>query len=148
VERIVDGDTIIVEAAGHGVTLRLIGMDTPEVVDPRKQPQCFGPEASEKAKEILSGLKIEVEKDPLKGDYDKYGRVLGYVHVEPGESSDFPDGLFYNQFMIENGYAREYTYFKEPYAYQAAFKDAEITAKKEKRGLWGMCAKNVREKSG
>ena len=33
----------------------MIGLDTPEVVDPRKPVQCFGKEASAQAKTILGG---------------------------------------------------------------------------------------------
>ena len=44
VTRVVDGDTIVVEGVG---SVRLIGVDTPETVDPRKPVQLFGKEASE-----------------------------------------------------------------------------------------------------
>src|SRR3989338_9055327 len=44
--KVVDGDTIAVSINGKNQTLRLIGMDTPETVDPRKPVQCFGIEAS------------------------------------------------------------------------------------------------------
>jgi uncharacterized protein with GYD domain len=58
---VVDGDTIKVSELG---TLRLIGMDTPETKDPRKPVQCFGQEASNRAKELLSGKKVYLEFDP------------------------------------------------------------------------------------
>ena len=37
-----DGDTIVVAQGGVTETVRLIGMDTPEVKDPRKPVQCYG----------------------------------------------------------------------------------------------------------
>ena len=132
-----DGDTIVVhvsdpaDAAGHDLTVRLIGADTPETVDPRKAVQCFGREASVKGKEMLSGESVYIEKDPLKGDYEKYGRLLAYVRL--------PDGTLYNEFMIQNGFAREYTYLHQSYKYQADFKAAEQIAKKSRAGLWGKC---------
>jgi micrococcal nuclease len=43
VERVIDGDTIVVAGVG---SVRLIGVDTPETVDPRKPVQFFGKEAS------------------------------------------------------------------------------------------------------
>jgi micrococcal nuclease len=132
VTRVVDGDTMVVDVGGHGVTLRLIGIDTPETVDPRKPVQCYGPEASSEAKQLLSGKQVYLEKDPAKGDYDKYGRVLVYLRLS--------DGLFYNEHMIEEGFAHEYTYFKEPYKYQTEFKKSEESAKKSHKGLWGMCS--------
>ena len=99
VTNVVDGDTIKVNINGTVETLRLIGMDTPETVDPRKPVQCFGKEASNKAKELLSGTKVRLEKDPTQGELDKYGRTLAYIYRE--------DGLFYNKHMIEQGYAHE-----------------------------------------
>ena len=73
---VVDGDTIKVSMNGTITTLRLIGMDTPETVDPRKPVQCFGKEASNKAKELLSGKKVRLEMDPSQGTLDTYGRTL------------------------------------------------------------------------
>lgn len=124
---VVDGDTIKISMNGKEVTLRLIGMDTPETVDPRKPVQCFGKEASNKAKELLSGKKVIIEIDPSQGELDKYGRTLAYVYRD--------DGLFYNKYMIEQGYAHEYTYNTQ-YKYQVEFKLAQKTAQSGQLGLW------------
>ncbi len=67
----------------------------------------------------------------MKGDYEKYGRLLAYARLA--------DGSLYNEYMIKNGFAREYTFSKEPYKYQADFKAAQAAAKKAKLGLWGKC---------
>jgi len=45
VVKAVDGDTIHVDANGQRLHIRMIGLDTPESVDPRKPLQCFGLEA-------------------------------------------------------------------------------------------------------
>ena len=124
---VVDGDTIKVNIDDTVTTLRLIGMDTPETVDPRKTVQCFGKEASEKAKELLTGKKVRLETDPTQGELDKYGRRLAYIYRE--------DGIFYNKYMIEQGYAHEYTY-NTPYIYQTEFKAAQKSAQDNLRGLW------------
>ena len=55
VTKVVDGDTIHVNLNGHDTTIRIIGIDTPETVDPRKPVQCMGKEASNRAKELLMG---------------------------------------------------------------------------------------------
>jgi endonuclease YncB( thermonuclease family) len=123
---VVDGDTVKVSINGTTETLRLIGLDTPETVDPRKTVQCFGKEASNKAKELLTGKKVRIEKDATQGDKDKYGRTLAYIYV---------GDIFYNKYMIEQGYAHEYTY-NTPYKYQAEFKLAQKTAETNKAGLW------------
>ncbi|MDD2758147.1 MAG: thermonuclease family protein [Patescibacteria group bacterium] len=127
ISSVVDGDTVKVNIDGTIVTLRLIGLDTPETVDPRKTVQCFGKEASDKAKELLTGKKVRLEADASQGELDKYGRRLAYIYRE--------DGLFYNKYMIEQGYAHEYTY-NTPYKYQAEFKAAQKSAQDNLRGLW------------
>ncbi|MCX6734318.1 MAG: thermonuclease family protein [Candidatus Peregrinibacteria bacterium] len=125
---VTDGDTIKVDINGKTETLRLIGIDTPETLDPRKPVQCFGKEASKKAKEILTDKSVRLEADNTQGERDKYNRLLRYVFLE--------DGTFYNKYMIEEGYAHEYTYQSNPYKYQTDFKAAEKNAREKLKGLW------------
>jgi micrococcal nuclease len=107
--------------------LRLIGMDTPETVDPRKPVQCFGQEASTRAKELLDGQTATLELDASQGERDRYGRLLAYLWL--------PDGRNFAEVMIGEGYAHEYTY-QQPYAYQADFKAAAEWAQANGLGLW------------
>lgn len=132
VVKVVDGDTIDISIDGKIERLRLIGLDTPETVDPRKPIQCFGIEASNKTKSMLMGKKVSIESDTTQGDRDKYGRLLSYVFLE--------DGTNFNLYIIREGYAYEYTY-DLPYKYQAEFKQAQVTAQLNKNGLWspGAC---------
>ena len=55
VTRVVDGDTLKVEIAGQIETVRLIGVDTPETVHPRKPVEYFGKEASAFTKRMAEG---------------------------------------------------------------------------------------------
>jgi len=128
VEGVTDGDTIKVDIDGSIETIRLIGMDTPEIVDPRKPVQCFGKESSEKAREMLGGKKIRLEADPTQGERDAYNRLLRYVYLE--------DGTSFDRWMIAEGYAHEYTYQSKPYKYQAEYQSAEKSAREGKKGLW------------
>ena len=66
VVKVVDGDTIHVDANGQRLKVRMIGLDTPETVDPRKPVQCFGREASAQAKTILGGQSVYLETDPAR----------------------------------------------------------------------------------
>ncbi len=127
VVKVVDGDTLDVDIDGKIERLRLIGIDTPETVDPRKEIQCFGIEASNKAKELLNGQFVTLESDDSQGERDKYKRLLRYVILA--------DGTNFNQYMIAEGYAHEYTY-DEAYLYQAEFKQAENDARNGGKGLW------------
>ncbi|MBI4093957.1 thermonuclease family protein [Candidatus Kaiserbacteria bacterium] len=127
VTKVIDGDTFVVAMDGKNVTVRLIGIDTPETVDPRKTVQCFGREASEKAREILSDRLVRLETDPSQGELDKYGRLLAYAFPENGTNVA--------SYLIAEGYGHEYTY-NLPYKYQMGFKAAEERARANKRGLW------------
>lgn len=94
--------------------------------------ECFGREASARAKEILAGQKVTLELDGSQDERDKYGRLLAYLFL--------PDGQNFNELMIAEGYAYEYTYFL-PYKYKAQFKEAQKLAEAINRGLWapGVC---------
>jgi len=127
VTHVVDGDTFDVDMNGKTERLRMIGMDTPETVDPRKPVQCFGKEASARTKELLTGKYVTLEADPSQGERDKYSRLLRYAFL--------PDGRNLALVLIQEGYAHEYTY-NTPYKYQQAFKDAERAAREGKKGLW------------
>lgn len=136
VVRVVDGDTFSIDKDGVNTTLRLIGLDTPEVVDPRKPVQCFGREASDKAKAILSGQSVRIDLDKTQGEFDKYDRTLAYAFLA--------DGTNFAEMMIREGYGHEYTY-NLPYKYQTEFKMAEKFARENERGLWapGVCEEEI-----
>ena len=129
--KVVDGDTIWVDNNGQRQKIRLIGLDTPESVDPRKPVQCFALEASAQAKTILGGQSVYLETDPSQDSVDRFGRTLAYVWTASGR--------LFNLDMIADGYAFEYTY-DLPYRYQADFKTAEGDARAQERGLWSPSA--------
>lgn len=132
VVNIVDGDTIDIMFNCKKERVRLIGINTPETVDPRRPVQCFGKEASDKTKSLLSGATVRIEIDPTQNERDKYGRLLAYI---------FLDNVNINKKLIEDGYAYEYTYGKA-YKYKKEFKAAQTEAREQKRGLWadGVCS--------
>lgn len=129
VSYVYDGDTIAVSYDGGQKTIRLLGIDTPETVDPRKSIQCFGEQASFKTKELLNNRSITLKFNINREQKDKYKRYLGYVYRD--------DGLDINKYLIEQGYAREYTYGK-PYDRQKEFKKLEKQAKQKNIGLWNV----------
>lgn len=131
--KVVDGDTVTVETNGVRETIRVIGINTPETVDPRKPVECFGQEASSRAHELLDNQTVTLEADSTQGERDKYDRLLRYVFLSNG--SDF------GKQMISEGYAYEYTY-STPYKYQQDYKTSQSDAENAKRGLWadGACS--------
>ena len=133
VQKVIDGDTIKVSEVGK---LRLIGIDTPELKDPRKPVQCFAIEASNKAKELLNSRKVYLAYNPTE-NLDKYNRTLAYVFRE--------DGLDFNAEMIKTGYAQSYT--KYPHPRLEEFVKYGQEAREKKLGLWSdsTCSGNVNQ---
>lgn len=135
ITRVIDGDTVKVMYEGEEVTIRVIGINTPETVDPRKSVECFGAEASHATQAFLrEGSRVILTADSTQDDQDKYGRLLRYITNEYGEDL----GLY----LISSGYAYEYTY-KVPYERQVEYRAAQQEAEQISAGLWGaQCATN------
>ena len=81
VVEVVDGDTVRVELPSGVETVRIIGIDTPEVVHPTEPEACFGAEATAFAKETLDGQAVTLELDPTQDERDRFDRLLAHVHV-------------------------------------------------------------------
>jgi len=137
VMKIVDGDTFDVDLDGQIKRVRLIGINTPESVDPRKAVECFSLEAADKLRKFLSSGKVYLKADETQSERDIYGRLLRYAWNI--------DQVFVNEEMIKQGYAYEYTY-KVPYQYQADFKLMQRYAQELKLGLWaeGACEETAK----
>lgn len=128
VVRVVDGDTVILSMDGEDVRVRLIGVDTPETVHPRKPVEWFGKEASAYTKRLLEGRRVFVELEPGPTHNDIYGRLLAYLYR-------VPDDLFINLDLVQQGYGHAYT--KYPFSRMEEFRKAERQARRKRRGLWG-----------
>jgi len=127
VTRTVDGDTIYVRYRGREVDVRLIGVDTPETVDPSQPVGCYGPQASHFTERMLTGEAIRLEFDVER--HDRYGRVLAYVWLR--------DHLF-NRRLVAQGYAVVSTY-PPNVRYESRFEAAEQIARSGDLGQWGAC---------
>jgi len=128
VVKVIDGDTIKVDVGGEIETVRLIGIDTPEIANyynPRED--YFGPEAARYAKQILENQSVYLIPDPMQSNRDKYNRLLRYVFLE--------DGTLINAKLIKEGFAFNYIY--EPFQLMKQFDYLEKRAKENQLGLWG-----------
>ncbi|MDH3226148.1 MAG: thermonuclease family protein [Thermoleophilia bacterium] len=131
--RVVDGDTLIVRDDRGESTIRLLGIDTPESVKPDSPVECFGPEASERAKELLQvGAAVRVETDPSQDRVDEFGRTLAYVFVKLDTRS-------VNEHLVEEGFARVFISRGDPFRLESRFTALEATARDAERGIWGAC---------
>jgi len=127
VTRVVDGDTIHVALNGSDVTIRLIGIDTPETVAPGQPVECYGPQSSRFTTRELSGRRIALEFD--RQLIDPFDRTLAYVWLG--------DQLF-NETLVDEGYAEAKSYPPNT-RYQALLDAAEVVARTNDRGIWGAC---------
>jgi micrococcal nuclease len=122
VERVVDGDTLIVEG---NVRVRLIGVNAPESVKPEHPVEPWGPEAAEFTRKFLASGPVRLSFDRER--VDQYGRQLAYVWV--GQR-------LLNEELLREGLAR----WEPNYHYQEPMKrrlrQAQKDAKAAHRGIW------------
>lgn len=139
VDRVVDGDTVAVALDNGTVwTVRLIGVDTPEVHVPVDAEQYGFPPTGEveaclrsvgrnasRFVAAVEGKRVALEADPGVGWRGDYGRLLAYVHTE---------GMLLNRVLVERGLARVYP---SSFRHRAAFERVEAVAVQREKGVWG-----------
>jgi micrococcal nuclease len=127
---VVDGDTVDVRDDVRGrLRIRLLGIDTPETKKPGYTVGCWGPQASDFARDTLLGQQVAVSYDPSQGMYDRYGRTLAYL--------DRADGWDYSVEAARAGMAQSYVYHGKPVQRFPEIAAAEQEARAAGRGLWG-----------
>jgi micrococcal nuclease len=132
VTKVIDGDTFEASLDGQKLKVRMIGVDTPETVDPRRAVGCFGKQASNETKRLIEGKEVILIKDV--SETDKYNRLLRYVFLPIGEGNN----LFINDYLVRQGFAKVLTYPPDV-KYDSRFLEAEREARENLRGLWGEC---------
>ncbi|MFH1616403.1 MAG: thermonuclease family protein [Planctomycetota bacterium] len=127
VVKVIDGDTIKVDIGGEIETVRLTGIDTPEIANSySSREDYFGPEAARYAKQLMEKRSVYLIPDPMQSNRDKYARLLRYVFLE--------DGTLINAKLIKEGFAFNYIY--EPFQFMKQFDYLEKRAKENRLGLW------------
>ena len=109
VERVIDGDTVIVENA----RVRLAEIDAPELSQPH------GPEAKMALADMITGKRVTVTYTRR----DRYGRLLATIHL--GHTN-------INLTMVEAGHAWRYRYARKT----GMIAEAERSAMARKCGIW------------
>jgi endonuclease YncB( thermonuclease family) len=111
---IIDGDTIhVLTANKRDVKIRLASIDAPE----RKQP--FSTQSKQALSDKILGKMVEVKDH----GNDKYGRIIADLYL---------DSRWINLEMIQDGFAWHYL----AYSKDTHLADAEMLARKAKKGLW------------
>ena len=117
VVRVIDGDTFEIES---GERVRMIGINTPEISD------IFGREAKQHLSDLILGKFVDLQKDNISKNRDRYQRLLRYV---------FLDGVDINNKMIFDGYA--FAYLKYHFSKKQSYKSSQMIAQKRNIGMWG-----------
>jgi len=125
VQRVSDGDTFVAIVRGRRERIRVIGVDTPESVDPNRPDEPYGEEASDFAKHYLDGETVRLAGDAE--PRDRYGRMLAYVWLR--------DGTFWNALLVAEGYAQQLT-IPPNVTYAPLFRRLVAEARRNDRGLW------------
>ncbi len=132
VERVVDGDTVVANVDGVRMRVRLLGIDTPESVAPGEPAECFGPEATRRARQLLpKGAAVQIVLDPRGEVRDRFGRLLAYVERR---------GRMVNEQLVRSGHAEVFAYRNRQFARRSRLEATERRARRARRGLWGACA--------
>jgi micrococcal nuclease len=129
VDRVVDGDTILIQVGPDTDRVRYIGMNTPETVKPGTPVQWRGPEASAANKVLVAGRTVILEKDV--SQRDQYGRLLRDVWTKDGDR-----WTLVNVQLVLDGYAQVTTYPPDV-KYVDALLAAQRVARDRESGLWG-----------
>jgi len=115
VTEVIDGDTFKTET---GSTVRLLGINAPEIHDPG------GDIAKQVLTYLIKGKDVRLEGDVT--DKDDYGRLLRYVFI---------NGDFVNAEMIRMGYA-ELRFYPPDTLYYTEMRESEKIAIRNRQGLW------------
>ena len=130
----VDGDTAKFKMDGKQITVRFLGINTKETVDPEIGEEAWGKEASDFTKEKLkNATKIELEFDSSADEKDKYDRYLAWIWV---------DDVLLQNLLVEKGLAENYM-LQNNYKYAGILQESEEVAKNNKLGIWSDETSNI-----
>ncbi len=132
VERVVDGDTVRVDLPDDDRTVRVIGVDTPEVAHDGRPGACYGDEARAFVRSVLDGRRVRLTIGVE--ERDRFGRTLATVRVLDGPAA----GRDLSLALARGGYARALAIAPNT-ANAREVARAVAEARRARRGLWGTC---------
>ncbi|MFW6210546.1 MAG: thermonuclease family protein [bacterium] len=120
--KVIDGDTVKIKKGNR--TVRLKGIDTPELHHPDTPVQAYAREAADYLKSRIENktVRIEYHKDDVN---DKYGRLLAYIYA---------DDVMINAELVKKGYA--FVYENTDCIRVKDFLVLEQVARKFRKGIW------------
>jgi len=126
VVRVIDGDTVRLQT---GESVRLLGINTPEIGYKGKRSDAGAEEAKAYLKKLVLNHRVLLEQDVEKED--KYTRKLAHVFLE--------NGMHINAQMLRHGMAA-LSIHPPNFKYEQRLKTAQNYAEKRQLGIWNMNA--------
>ena len=134
ITRVVDGDTLKARTTKkpyRNITIRLIGIDTPETKKPGVGVECGGKQATAYMTRLALQKRGTLIADSTQDYVDHYKRTLGYLQVgkrDVGRS------------MVSAGWADVYVYDGTPFRRYSAYEASKASASAAGKGVFGACA--------
>lgn len=123
VRYVIDGDTVELV---DGTRVRILMVDAPEAT---RSTECFGEEATQFTRELLSGRPVRMTADVVQTD--RYGRALRHLEV---------DGRDVSEALVGGGYACVLNIPPNGLTRLRGLLLVQEHARATGRGLWGNCA--------
>jgi len=117
-----DGDTF---KSASGEKVRLLGINTPEIMHGSEPGQVMGNEATQALKRMIAGKTVRLAFDRERRD--TYGRTLAQVYLH--------NGTWVNGEMVRLGLAHVYT-FTPNLRWAGSLLELERPARKQHLGIW------------
>lgn len=125
VDRVVDGDTLILSSSR--LRVRLQGVDSPETVKPESPVEPWGPEASDFTKQFIrdakGSVRVEIDGEPM----DQHGRHLAFL---------WDGDRLLNEELVRNGLARATLHYDFSERKKERLRRAQRDAKRDAVGIW------------
>jgi micrococcal nuclease len=123
IERVVDGDTVVLVGGGR---IRLVQIDAPE-----KGEECYGDRATALTRRLLPrGTRVRIEPDPDLDQVDRFRRQLAYV---------FQGDENVNLTLVRHGAAGVWFFHGARGRHAGELIAAAQEARAKRRGLWAAC---------
>ncbi|MGM0602512.1 MAG: thermonuclease family protein [Bacillota bacterium] len=122
INEVIDGDTY---KTADGETIRVLGVDSPEIDWEQDTGEYFAFKAKKFAENNILDKKVKLEFDSEKED--KYGRLLAYIYLNDSE--------MFNLQLLQEGYA-SLMIISPNKRYEVEFKETAKRARREKTGVW------------
>lgn len=125
VERVLDGDTIVLDTGEH---VRYLLVDTPEIHEPIG---CYGTEAADFNRSLVEGKTVHLSYDVE--CTDRYERLLAYVEL---------DGRSVNELLLTRGFACVLHISPNGADRVEEYRRLEEQAQVGQVGLWSACTES------